>query len=123
MFELEKTFNFEGGHVLTHHDGKCSCPHGHSYVLIVKIRGSNLTSSGPKKNMLIDFGEISKAVLPMIEKYFDHHWINDTLNTDSPTSEYIAKWIFDHLSPMLPGLYAITLQETEKSKVTYIPYL
>lgn len=119
MFELEKEFNFEGGHTLKHHDGKCSYPHGHSYKLVIKMRGDQLISNGPKKNMLIDFGDISKVVKPMIEQYFDHHWINDTLNTDSPSAEFIAKWIFDYLQPHFPSLYAITVQETETSKATY----
>lgn len=119
MFELEKTFHFEAGHSLKHHDGKCRNPHGHSYVLTVCIRTKDLIASGPKTNMVIDFGDLSKVVIPMIEEYFDHKWLNDTLNSDSATVEYMAKWIFDFLEPLLPNLYAITLWETASSKVTY----
>lgn len=119
MFELEKKFTFEAGHVLKHHDGKCSHPHGHSYMLLVHLRSENLIQSGSKKNMVIDFQDISAIVKPMIKEYFDHKWINDTLNTDSPTAEFIAKWIFDYLEPHLNGLYAVTLYETATSKVSY----
>lgn len=119
MFVLEETFSFEAGHVLTHHDGRCSSPHGHSYVLIVKVRGNELTPSGPKTNMVIDFYDMMDAVHPMIEKYLDHKWLNDSLKTDSPTVEFIAKWIYDFLKPSLPGLSAITLCETTTSRVTY----
>jgi len=119
MFELEKTFSFEAAHVLTHHDGKCCRPHGHSYVLTVRLRGEKLIESGPKVNMLIDFNDIAVVVSPLIENFLDHHWINDTLGTDSPTAEYIAKWIYEYLEPKLPMLSAVILNETTTSKVTY----
>jgi len=119
MFELEKTFVFEAGHQLIHHDGKCRNPHGHSYVLLVRVRSDSLEQQGPKRNMVIDFGDISKVVKPMIDHYLDHKWLNDTLHTDSPTAEYIAKWIFDYLLPFLPALHSITIHETATSKATY----
>lgn len=119
MFEIEKKFRFEAGHQLIHHDGRCSEPHGHSYQMMVTLKSETLISAGPKKNMVIDFYNISDIVKPMIENYLDHKWLNDTLETDSPTAEYIAKWIFDHLSPKIEGLYSITIYETETSKVVY----
>lgn len=119
MFELEKIFLFEAGHVLKHHDGKCREPHGHSYTLIVNIKADRLHSSGPKTNMVIDFQDVSSIVKPMIEEYFDHKWLNDTLKCDSTTVEFISKWIFDFLEPKIPGLHAITVYETATSKVTY----
>jgi 6-pyruvoyltetrahydropterin/6-carboxytetrahydropterin synthase len=119
MFELEKIFTFEAGHLLDHHDGKCRHPHGHSYVLKVCIRSKELIESGPKKNMVIDFSLIASIVKPMIEKYFDHQWLNDTLENDSPSSEFIAHWIFKYLEPQLSGLYAITIYETATASATY----
>ena len=119
MFELEKIFTFEAGHLLDHHDGKCRNPHGHSYVLKVIIRATELIPSGPKKNMVMDFSSLSSLVKPMIETYFDHMWLNDTLETDSPSAEFIAKWIFDFLEPKIPGLHAITIRETDTCSATY----
>lgn len=119
MFEIEKTFHFEAGHVLKRHDGICSFPHGHSYVLHVVLRSPTLISSGPKTNMLIDFGDLSAIVKPMIKSYFDHCWLNDTLSCDSPTVEFIAKWIYDFLKPKVANLYAITVYETATSRATY----
>lgn len=119
MFEIEKTFKFEAGHQLIHHDGKCSTPHGHSYSLSVRVRGIALNDSGPKKNMILDFCEISKAVAPLINDYLDHKWLNDTLESDSPTAEYIARWIFQKLKPRLHGLYAVKISETATSHATY----
>jgi 6-pyruvoyltetrahydropterin/6-carboxytetrahydropterin synthase len=119
MYELEKIFLFEAGHVLKHHDGHCSTPHGHSYVLTIKLRANSLIPNGPKRNMVIDFSDLSSIVKPMIETYFDHKWLNDSLKTDSPTVEFISRWIFDHLHPQLPQLSSVTLQETSTAKVTY----
>lgn len=119
MYEVTKKFTFEAGHQLIHHDGKCRHPHGHSYNLEVTLRSSTLVSEGPKTNMVIDFSDISSTVKKMIRDYLDHHWVNDTLKTDSPTAEFMAKWIFHHLKPQLPGLWQITLYETATSKVCY----
>lgn len=119
MFELEKTFTFEAGHQLVHHDGKCRHRHGHSYILRVVLKSDELVATGPKTNMVIDFVDIKAAVKPMITKYLDHRWLNDTLGTESPTSEYIAQWIYRHLKPNLPLLHSITLHETASSRVTY----
>lgn len=119
MFEIEKKFRFEAGHQLLHHDGKCQTPHGHSYELIVTIRKKTLIENGPKKNMVIDFLDISAIVKPMIYEFLDHKWLNETLHTDSPTAEFIAKWIFDHLKLKLQDLYSIAIYETETSKVVF----
>ena len=121
MFELSKTFGFEAGHSLTYHDGRCKNPHGHSYLLTLRLSGNSLESDGPKKNMLVDFQDISKVVKPMIDDYFEHKWLNDTLENDSPTSEFIAKWIYDYLIDKLPLLESVTLAETTSSSVTYRP--
>jgi 6-pyruvoyltetrahydropterin/6-carboxytetrahydropterin synthase len=119
MYEVEKTFSFEAGHILDHHDGKCRQPHGHSYVMKIKLRTNQLDPSGPKKNMVIDFTSISLIVKPMIEHYFDHKWLNDSLETDAPTAEFIAHWTYHYLEPLLPNLYSVTISETNTSNATY----
>ena len=121
MFRIEKTFHFEAGHVLVHHDGRCATPHGHSYELTVYIESATLIPAGPKKNMVIDFQDISAIVKPMLFQYLDHQWLNTTLESDSTTAEFIAKWIFDYLKPKLPDLVAVSLYETATSKVYYQP--
>ena len=119
MYELEKIFHFEAAHSLKYHDGKCRNMHGHSYVLHVHIHAQNLQDSGPKINMIMDFQDINEVVKPMIEQYFDHRCLNETLQSDSTTVEFICKWIFDYLEPYIAGLYAISLYETASAKATY----
>lgn len=119
MFELEKQFYFEAGHLLTHHQGTCRRPHGHSYRFALKIRGHSLNSSGSNSQMVMDFQQLSAMVRPMIDQYFDHQWLNETLNTDSPTAEFIAEWIYHYLKRSLPALYSVTVWETSTASATY----
>jgi 6-pyruvoyltetrahydropterin/6-carboxytetrahydropterin synthase len=119
MFEVEKTFSFEAGHALSFHDGKCVKPHGHSYSISVVVRKKELQTKGPKSGMVMDFHDISNVVKPMIEKYFDHCWLNESLKTESPTAEFIAKWIFEYLKPHIDGLWSVSVSETKNSKATY----
>lgn len=119
MFELEKEFTFEAGHQLCHHDGKCSRPHGHSYRMVLVLRSNNLIPDGPKRNMVVDFYDITNQVKPLIYSHLDHHWLNDTLQSDSPTAEFIAQWIFKYLKPNIPLLYSVTIHETCTAKATY----
>ena len=119
MFEIKKSFHFEAGHSLEHHDGKCRTPHGHSYQIEVVLQADCLIKDGPEKNMVTDFGRVSAEVKPMIENFFDHKWLNETLETDSPTAEFIAQWIFDHLKNVLPNLNSVTVAETGSARAKY----
>ena len=119
MFEIEKQFTFEAGHTLSFHDGKCAFPHGHSYQLTVVLRSEQLQRTGSSLGMVVDFQQIALVVLPMIEEYFDHKWLNETLRTDSPTAEVMAQWIFEYLRPKLSGLYKVTVAETATARASY----
>lgn len=119
MFEIEKSFTFEAGHSLSQHDGQCVNRHGHSYTLKIAIRKTEVEVSGAKKGMVMDFQDVGRVAKPMIEKYLDHAWLNDTLQTDSPTAEFIAKWVFEYLAKELPGLCRVTVCETATSAASY----
>jgi len=119
MFTVEKTYFFEAGHVLKHHESKCAVPHGHSYKLTVVLEGTNLQESGSETNMLIEFSRVSQVVNPLIKEKLDHKWLNDSLGIDAPTTEYVARWIYGILKPQLPLLKRVELQETPYSKVSY----
>jgi len=119
MFELKKSFTFEASHRLAHHNGKCAQLHGHSYTLKIRVRKDSLISEGSSKNMVVDFGDISVLVKPLIEKFLDHHDLNETLGTDSPSAEFIARWVYQRLKPCIPGVYSVTIQETASASATY----
>jgi 6-pyruvoyltetrahydropterin/6-carboxytetrahydropterin synthase len=119
MYTVEKTYFFEAGHVLKNHNSKCATPHGHSYQLTVILEGPTLQVEGHETNMLIEFSRISQVVEPLIKEKLDHKWLNDSLGVDTPTTEYVAKWIYDQLKPKLSLLKKVILQETPYSKVSY----
>lgn len=121
-YSLRKEFKFEASHVLPNHDGKCSRLHGHSWRGWVIVEGNTLENKGPKVGMLIDYGAISMAVKPMVEKFLDHYHLNDSIpGMQNPTSECIAKWVFDYLNPKIPMLAAVEINETCTSACTYRP--
>lgn len=106
MFRLEKTFRFEAAHRLPFHGGKCARLHGHSWVGRIVVEGETLSRSGPRSGMLIDYGELSAIVDPIVEEYLDHHDLNKTLEMVSPTSEAIAEWLFRKIEPEIIKLSA-----------------
>jgi len=121
MFVLRKSFSFEAAHRLVHHDGKCARLHGHSWKLTVELRGKELYDGGPKRSMLIDYGDITAIVKPFLDSFLDHHYLNETLQTDSPTSEFVAQWLHGQLKGRFPikFLLAITIKETCTSSCRY----
>jgi 6-pyruvoyltetrahydropterin/6-carboxytetrahydropterin synthase len=122
IWTLSKAFRFEASHVLTHHDGKCARLHGHSWNGEVFVAGSVLHTDGPRKNMLIDYADL-KAVLRIIEDELDHRHLNDVLGTDSPTSEFVAAWVFHRIGqlsvPIGSMLSAVSIDETCTSSCIY----
>lgn len=112
MYRLSKEFRFEASHQLVGHDGKCARLHGHSWLMTVEIMGNELIEVGPKAGMLMDYGDLKAAVEPIVEQHLDHWHLNDSLASNRPTSEFIARWAFDALAPRLPSLLAVTISET-----------
>lgn len=120
-FSLEKEFRFEAAHRLVHHDGHCARLHGHSWRGRIICEGNRLYEEGPKRGMLIDYADMSAALRPVLETYLDHHFLNETLQTDSPTSEVIAAKLFFMLVQELPNLTAVVIEETCTSRCTFRP--
>lgn len=114
--ELVKDFHFEAAHYLPNlPDGhKCRRMHGHSFRGEIAVRGE----ADPVTGWLIDFGDLRKAVQPLVER-LDHYLLNDIEGLDNPTSELLAIWIWRQLKPLLPQLYRVTVQETCTSKCNY----
>lgn len=120
IWRLTKKFDFEASHQLMHHDGKCARLHGHSWKGEIMVENMELIKVGPKENMVIDFGDMKAPLKPLIEKYLDHWHLNDTLKTEMPTSEFVAKWIYDKLKSDLPDLVAVIIEETCTSRCEYV---
>ena len=114
--ELAREFSFESAHYLPNvPDGhKCGRMHGHSYTVEVQVRGAVDEFTG----FVQDFGDLSAAFAP-IDKQLDHRLLNDIDGLENPTSEHLARWMWERLHPELPLLHAIVVSETPRSRCTY----
>jgi 6-pyruvoyltetrahydropterin/6-carboxytetrahydropterin synthase len=117
---IGKEFRFEAAHKLPNHDGKCARLHGHSWRGVVYVASEVLVKSGPKQGMVLDYSEIKGYLKPLLEECLDHYYLNESTNLENPTSEQLAKWIFEQLKRAgLPGLVAVQINETCTSTCLY----
>ena len=102
MAKVTKWYDFEAAHQLPGHKGKCAELHGHSYRVGITISGPIQPIRGLSDDgFVIDFGDLSDFVKPLIKKYCDHKFLNDTLNIPRTTAELIACWFFGAVTKFL----------------------
>lgn len=113
--EIYREFTFEAAHRLPRvPDGhKCARLHGHSYKVQVHVRGD----VDPATGWVMDFAEIKKAFRPLQDQ-LDHYYLNEVPGLDNPTSENLARWIWERLIGQLP-LSEILVRETCTSGCVY----
>lgn len=117
--EIFKTFTFEAAHRLPNVPAghRCGRLHGHSYSVELSIEGHVNREAG----WVMDFGDIKAAFTP-IENELDHNYLNEVPGLENPTSEVLAKWIWDRLANCFPSgvaLAAVTVRETCTSGCTF----
>lgn len=107
--DVFKEFTVEAAHRLPHvpSDHKCARLHGHSFRIEVHVRGV----VGADTGWVVDFAEIKAAFGP-IKEMLDHRYMNEIPGLENPTSENIARWIWDRLAPTLEGLSTVVVRET-----------
>ncbi len=107
--EIFKEFRFEAAHDLPFvpEGHKCGRLHGHSYRVVVHATGP----VDPLTGWLMDFGDITAAFKPVLDR-LDHHYLNDIEGLENPTSENLARWIWQRLRPTLPAISQIVVRET-----------
>jgi 6-pyruvoyltetrahydropterin/6-carboxytetrahydropterin synthase len=107
---LYKEFTFEAAHQLRHlpEGHKCARLHGHSFRVEIHVRGE----VDPAMGWVIDFAEIKNAWKPLDEQ-LDHRFLNEIPGLETaPTSENLAVWIWERISPTLPQLSSVVVKET-----------
>jgi 6-pyruvoyltetrahydropterin/6-carboxytetrahydropterin synthase len=117
---ISREFKFDTAHRLPNYDGKCKNLHGHTFKLVVNIRGF----INPETNMIIDFGKIKEIVTRCVLDKLDHHYINDDIpEITYPTAEHIIRWIWNQLVNEFIAdnhrLFELSLYETETSWVSF----
>lgn len=111
-----KEFGFEAAHRLPNvpADHKCARLHGHSFRARITVEGRVDDESG----WVVDFADITEACEPLRQQ-LDHHYLNEIDGLENPTSEVIARWIWERLAPVLPGLCTVSVRETCTAGVEY----
>ena len=106
---LFKDFTFEAAHHLPHvpEGHKCGRLHGHSFMVRLEITGE----VDPHTGWIMDFAELKAAFKPTYDR-LDHDYLNEIPGLENPTSEVLAKWIWDQMKPRVPLLSAVMIKET-----------
>ncbi len=96
MYELKIISRFAAAHQLREYEGGCERLHGHNWKVEVCVKGETPGNDG----LLIDFRAIKERTGKVIDK-LDHEFLNDLkpFKTLNPSSENIARHIFESLSP------------------------
>jgi len=114
--DIFRVFQIEAAHRLPNvPDGhKCARIHGHSFRIEIHVSGPVGETSG----WVMDFADLRMAFQPLFEQ-LDHHYLNEVEGLENPTSENLARWIWQRLKPDLPGLTKVAVQETCNAGCVY----
>jgi 6-pyruvoyltetrahydropterin/6-carboxytetrahydropterin synthase len=109
-------FTFEAAHSLPKVPAghKCARLHGHSYKIGISVVGE----TNPETGWLIDFFHLEER-WKVIYDQLDHYYLNEVPGLENPTSEILARWIWDRLKPSLPELEQVTVHETCDARCEY----
>lgn len=115
--EIFKEFTFEAAHRLPFvpPEHKCARLHGHSFRVEIHVTGE----VGEQTGWIMDFADIKSAFKPLYNQ-LDHRYLNEIEGLENPTSENLARWIWDGLEHVLPGLARIVVRETCTSGCVYV---
>ena len=126
-FRISKSFEIESGHILSKHPDKCRFPHGHSRLVEIVLSADRLDGN----DMVCDFKALKEAMKEFLESWDHALCLNSsdknldfyrqaygerivTFPSTDPTSEVMAKAIFDEVAlrlvpgqPAAPGAYVI----------------
>lgn len=119
MFELMIETGFAAAHQLRGYKGKCENLHGHNWRVQVYVTAERLNEI----EIAIDFHDLKDMTTEIVAQ-LDHTCLNDVFpfTERNPSSENIARWIYDSLKKKLPekvNVSAITVWESESASATY----
>lgn len=114
--EIFKEFLFEAAHLLPHTPPghKCRNLHGHSFRVEIHVEGPTVEPEG----WVVDFASLTAAWAPL-HALVDHHFLNEIPGLENPTSENVARWVWEKIRPALPSLCSVVVRETCTSGCIY----
>lgn len=116
MYEIKVFLDFSAAHRLRGYKGKCENVHGHNWKVGVSISSDELNDIG----VVADFRDVKKAVRGVLEE-LDHTDLNAVsyFKKVNPTSENIAKYIYDELKKKRLEPSSVSVWEADDSEATY----
>ena len=116
MYEIKVRSSFSAAHNLRNYRGKCENLHGHNWNIEAIFAYKELSKAG----MAVDFKEAKRILESVLEK-FDHSYLNETgaFKRLNPTSENMAKLIYDGIKKINRYVASVSVWENENSCATY----
>lgn len=116
MFEVKVSSEFSAAHSLRGYRGKCEELHGHNW----KVEMVAISDKLDKLGIVVDFKKLKQKLNKVLDK-LDHKYLNNLafFKKINPTSENIAKYIYDRIKYQVSGIKSITVWESENSCATY----
>lgn len=99
--------------------GQCEELHGHNFAVEATATAQALNSEG----IIVDFRDVKKWLDEVLGE-LDHRCLNELpfFSGINPSSENIARFIFDRVREKMPGglcLAKVTVWESEDARVSY----
>lgn len=80
--KITRRIEFDAGHRVLGHEGRCKRLHGHRYAAEVTVEAGELDNLG----RVVDFGEIKRLVKGWIDENWDHSIL---VNTKDPLARFL----------------------------------
>ena len=116
MFSVKIEADFSSAHNLRGYKGKCEELHGHNWKIELVASSEKLDKAG----MVLDFKYLKAELKKILEK-LDHKYLNKIpyFARVNPTSENIAKYIYDNIKRRVSCVESVTVWENSTSSATY----
>ena len=116
MYSIKVEGDFSAAHNVRRYKGDCEQLHGHNWKIEVVVTKSKLEKTG----MVIDFKNLKMKLQRVLER-LDHKYLNNIpyFKKVNPTSENLAKYIYDNLKAEVRHLKSITVWENPTDSATY----
>ena len=120
MYELLIDTKFSAAHQLRNYNGRCERLHGHNWKVRVHIESEVLNDIG----LAMDFKDLREAANDQLA-VLEHAFLNDVFPFTelNPSSENIAKWLYDSLGKRLNTetlrVSRITVWESDTAAASY----
>jgi 6-pyruvoyltetrahydropterin/6-carboxytetrahydropterin synthase len=119
VYKVSVTTKFAAAHRLREYEGACENLHGHNWLVKAQIGTSELDRIG----IAYDFKKLKHDLNEIINQ-LDHQYLNEIppFNEMNPTSENVAKFIYQSLAAKLPNklkVISIEVGESDHYTATY----